>query len=117
MKNRFYAFVNAFNGLIFFFKETVHARIHAFAALVVVLFGLYFQLNSLEWVSVLLCIGLVLSLEAVNSAIEYTVDLASPAYNELAKKAKDVAAAAVLLATIFSVIIAGLIFIPKIVSS
>jgi len=116
MKNRIEAFVNAFNGLILLFKETYHARIHALAVLFVVFFGFWFKLSIAEWVSVILCMALVVSLEAVNSSIEYTVNLASPKYHKLAKKAKDVAAASVLLASIFSVIIAGLIFIPKMFS-
>jgi diacylglycerol kinase len=55
-------------------------------------------------------------LEAVNSAVEYVVDLASPDYHKLAEKAKDMAAGAVLLAAIGSVIIALIIFLPKIIS-
>ena len=110
---RILAFKYAISGVICFFKETVHARIHALATFLVLFFGFYFQLQNLEWVIILLCVALVLSLEAINSAIEYAVDLASPEHHELAKKAKDVAAAAVLMASVFSFIIALLIFIPK----
>lgn len=114
MKKRREAFKNAFRGVRIFINETTHARFHLAATAVVCLASYFYEISPVEWGLVLLCVALVLSLEAVNSALEYVVDLVSPDYNELAKKSKDVAAAAVLIASFFSVVIALLIFIPKI---
>jgi diacylglycerol kinase len=76
------------------------------------LMGWYLEITKTEWILSLFCIALVLSLEAINSAIEYLVDLASPDFHPLAKKSKDIAAAAVLIAAIFALIIGLLIFLP-----
>ena len=113
MRNRVKAFVFAFEGIRTFFQDNYHARVHALAAFVVIALGLYVGLTTTEWMAIVLCIGLVLSMEAVNSAIEYLTDLVSPDHHELAKKTKDVAAAAVLISALISVIIAVIIFVPK----
>ena len=112
IKKRFFAFKVAFQGLLLFFREGAHAKIHFLAAWLVVFLGWFFNISKTEWMVSLLCIALVLSLEAVNSAIEYLVDLASPDFHPLAKKSKDIAAAAVLIAAIFALIIGLLIFLP-----
>ena len=76
--------------------------------------GFYFKVNSLEWIVIILCIGLVLFAELVNTAIETLVDLASPQIHPLAKIAKDVAAASVLVLAIVATVIACFVFIPYI---
>lgn len=83
-------------------------------ALLVVVMGFLFRINYLEWISICLCIALVLSLELINTSIEKTIDLLHPNFNERAGEIKDMAAAAVLVAAIISVIIGLIIFIPKI---
>lgn len=113
VENRIKAFGFAFQGVRTFFKEGIHARIQALAAIIVVLAGVFFEVSFIEWSILLLCVGLVIGLEAMNSAIEYLTDLVSPKHHELAKKTKDVAAASVLIAALFSVIIALFIFVPK----
>tara|TARA_R110001592_G_scaffold138225_1_gene356916 strand:+ start:36741 stop:37115 length:375 start_codon:yes stop_codon:yes gene_type:complete len=112
IKKRIFAFRVAFQGLLLFIKEGAHAKIHLMAAWVVVFMGWFFNITKTEWILSLFCIALVLSLEAINSAIEYLVDLASPDFHPLAKKSKDIAAAAVLIAAIFALIIGLLIFLP-----
>lgn len=114
MKKRVQAFGFALTGLRTFFAESIHARIHLAAAVGVILAGYITGLSPVEWIIIFLCIGLVMALEAVNSAIEYLTDLASPEWHPLAKKTKDVAAGAVLISAMISVIIALIIFIPKI---
>ena len=66
--------------------------------------------------AVALCITLVLSMEAVNTAIEHLTNLVSPDFHPLAGKAKDVAAAAVLLSAMGSVLVAAIIFLPKLIT-
>lgn len=70
-------------------------------------------LSSMEWIVICLCIGLVLSAEAVNSAIEALADRVSPAYDEAIKRTKDLAAGAVLLLAIASAVVGLIIFLPK----
>ncbi|MBS2212566.1 diacylglycerol kinase family protein [Carboxylicivirga mesophila] len=86
------------------------------AAVGVVLLGFYFSLSSLEWVAVLLCIGFVFAMELLNSAIEALADFVSVEHQALIKKAKDMAAAAVLVAALVAFVVGLLIFLPKIIS-
>ena len=73
-----------------------------------------FGVQAHEWLAVIVCIGLVLGLECVNTAFESLVDLASPEMNPLAGKAKDCAAGAALVASLASLFVAAIIFIPYI---
>ncbi|MDU6181008.1 MAG: diacylglycerol kinase family protein, partial [Staphylococcus lugdunensis] len=75
-----------------------------------------FQLNRYEWLFILLSIFLVLTLEALNTAIEFVVDLVTLDYHEFAKYAKDIAAFSVMLVSIFAIITGLIIFIPHIFS-
>ena len=75
--------------------------------------GFVLKLSSYEFVDLILIISLVLILELLNTAIESIVDLVNPEIRAEAKVAKDVSAAAVLIASIGSMLIAGFIFLPK----
>ena len=90
------AFKCAFEGIFATAKERNFKIELCFMTLAIVL-GLVFSISFLEWLCVIICFGLVLGGEVINSAIESVVDLASPEYHELAKKAKDCAAGGVLL--------------------
>ncbi len=116
LKKRAASFRYAFRGLIDLFKSQANARIHGAVALAVVLAGFYFQISRTEWIAVTLCILLVFSLEAMNTAIEYLTDLVSPDFHPLAGKAKDVAAAAVLLAAFGAVLVGLIILLPRVLS-
>ncbi|MCB0738445.1 MAG: diacylglycerol kinase family protein [Bacteroidetes bacterium] len=114
LKRLINSFGYAFNGIGIFFKETRNAKIHALAAVLAILMGWVFHISKFEWLAIIGCIAMVFVAEAFNSAIEYNVDLATQAKDPLAKKAKDVAAAAVLLASIAALIIGLFIFLPRI---
>jgi len=88
-------------------------KIHITAIIAVLFTGWYIQLNSSEWLWIILAIGLVLVAELLNTAIELLVDLVSPEFNVQAGKVKDVAAGAVLVAAVISVCIGAIIFLPK----
>lgn len=92
-----------------------NARIHAVAAVTVTAAGLWLELTATEWAAVVLCIGMVLAAEAVNTAIESICDLVSPGYCEYVRRAKDLAAGAVLLLAAASVCVGLLIFLPKLI--
>ena len=114
LTKRLQSFGFAIKGLKTLFQTQANARIHALAIVVVTAFGFYFKIETWEWCSVVIAFAIVLSTEAMNTAIEFVVDLVSPQYHPLAGKAKDVAAAAVLIAAMGAVMIGAIIFLPKI---
>ena len=81
----------------------------------VLIAGIYFKVSKVEWAILLLTSASVLTLELVNTGIERCVDLVTKEYHDLAKAAKDIAAGAVFIMSIFSVIIGIVIFLPKII--
>ena len=74
------------------------------------------KVSIIEWGILVLVISMVLALEMINTAIERCVDLVTKEYKELAKNAKDIAAGAVLVMSMFSVVIGIIIFLPKIMN-
>ncbi|NDW08087.1 diacylglycerol kinase family protein [Dysgonomonas sp. 520] len=112
-KKRLESFKYAFSGLATLFKEEHNARIHLVFALAAIALGFVFSISVYEWIAILLCVALVFSLEIVNSAIENLADRITKDNDSYIRKAKDLAAAAVLVAAIFSVIIGAIIFLPK----
>jgi diacylglycerol kinase len=109
------SFGYAFKGISIAFKTQHNIWIHSLAIIVVLTAGFIFKLDVLEWGLVVLAIGLVLVSEMINTAIECLVDLVSPDYSEKAGLIKDVAAGAVLVAATISVIIGGIVFLPKMI--
>jgi diacylglycerol kinase len=112
----FKAFINAFSGIKYFFLHERNGKIQCAAAFAAIALSFFFHINISEWVAVLLCIGMVLSLEMLNSAIEKICDIVHSEYDPLIKIVKDVSAAAVLWSAIVSVVIGAIIFIPKIIT-
>ncbi len=113
LRSRVRSFGYAFRGIATLFREQVNARIHLLAVILITGLGLWLGLSASEWCDIVICMALVIMAEAINTALEYLVDLASPEYHVLAGKAKDVAAAAVLLSVIFCAVVWALIFVPK----
>ena len=113
MKKEWRSFLNAFNGIYTVVKEERHFRFHLLAVLVVSAAGWYFKVSAFEWTTLLLCFGFVLVAEAINSAIEALADAVTLEEDPRIKKAKDIAAGAVLIAALFSVGVGLVIFIPK----
>ena len=103
----------AIEGIRTFFKTQHNAWIHLFAALIVLIAGILMNVNLNEWCWLVVSIGLVFITEMINTAVEFLTDLVSPEIHPLAKKVKDVSAAAVVIAAITSFIIGLIIFIPK----
>ncbi len=106
-------FVYAFNGLVVFFRHERNGRIQILLALATVAAGWWLKASALEWILLVVCIGMVLALEMVNSAIEKLCNLVHPTYHPAVKTIKDISAAAVLWAAACSAVIAAIIFLPK----
>ena len=91
-------------------------KIECTIGIIAIVLGLSFGISLAEWLAVIICIGLVLSLEVLNTALEAIVDLAYPHYDERAKRAKDCAAGAVLVASLASLAVGIMLFAPRILS-
>ena len=105
-------FEHAIEGIRTAFREERNMKCHIAALIAVTLLGFFTGLSAMEWALLVFCFGLVIGAEMVNTAIERTVDLAMPHCHPLAKAAKDIAAGAVLVAAMVSVVVGTLIFIP-----
>lgn len=114
MRDRLRSFEYAAKGIRCLLAETPNARIHLSMALAVVGSGFLFRISVTEWCLCILCIALVMMAEGFNSALEYLTDLVSPGLHELAGKTKDVAAGAVLLASLGAALVGLIIFLPKV---
>jgi diacylglycerol kinase len=110
--SRVASFGHALRGLGVLLRQP-NARIHAIAAVGVVALGVWLRISALEWCAVSLAVALVMGAEALNTAMEFTVDLAQPAWHALARDAKDVAAAGVLLCSIGAAAVGCWVFVPK----
>ena len=106
------ALANAGQGVLHGVKNERNVQIDTVFAVLAVALGFIFQISAAQWLAVVICIGLVLALELVNTALEAVVDLASPEYHELARIAKDCAAGACLVASICAFIVGVIIFLP-----
>ena len=113
-KKRMHSFSYAFNGFKILFREEHNSWIHIAAAITVNGLGLWLHFSATEWIAIWLCIGLVFLTELMNTALENLCDHISPEKNEAIGKVKDLAAAAVLVAAITSVIVASFILISRI---
>lgn len=117
MKNKklISSFKYAFTGMWSAYKSERNMKIHIAVAILVILFGVFLQISTYEWIACTVCFAMVIGAEMFNTAIETVVDIAMPKKDERAKKAKDVAAGGVLVFAIGSAIIGSIIFIPKII--
>jgi len=115
IKNSLNSFKYAFNGLLIFFKSQQNAWIHLAFAIGVGILGIYFKITFYEWIAICGAVGLVFTAEIINTAIEFLTDLVSPHHNIQAGKVKDLAAGAVLVASISALLIAVFVFIPKLI--
>jgi diacylglycerol kinase len=114
LQDRFESIKFAFNGLCSLFRNEYNSRIHLLAAIIAFVMGIILKINNIEWSLLVIVIGVVFLSELLNSSLESLADIIKPEWNEQIRRAKDYAAAAVLISAIISVIVGGLIFIPKI---
>lgn len=116
MKKRWQSILFACQGLRDGFLTQPNLRIHLAVAIAVIVVGWMLSISRMEWMVITLTIALVLCAEMLNTALEYLTDLASPDIHPLAAKAKDAAAAAVLITAAAAVLVGMLIFLPKLLS-
>lgn len=100
-------------GILTAFKDEDSIKIQFIVGMIAVGLGFYFNISSMEWIAVTICISGVLGMEVINSAVENLADKITTEQDPLIKKAKDMGAGAVMVMAIASVIVACIIFIPK----
>lgn len=113
-RKRVAAFSYSFNGIYRLFRYEAHAQIHLCVAICVVIAGFLCSISLMEWCLIALCIGMVFATEGFNTAIEKLADEVTVERRPLIGAAKDIAAGAVLLAALSTIVVGLIIFIPKI---
>jgi diacylglycerol kinase len=100
----------ALKGIRSAIQEEPNIRIELAIAFVVICAGIYFQITNAEWLAISLVIGLVLTAEMINTAIEDLVDLVTTEWKPQAGRIKDIAAGATLIASMISITVGILVF-------
>ena len=103
----------AFEGVIHVLRTQRNMRIHFAVATAVLVLAFSYGVTKLELMALLVAISFVLIAEMVNTAIEATIDLATTSFDPLAKMAKDIAAGAVLIASVNAVVVGYLVFADR----
>ncbi|MBJ7882637.1 diacylglycerol kinase family protein [Gelidibacter salicanalis] len=103
----------AFKGAWFLLRTEASIQIQFSIATAVTIAGFYFEISKTEWLFQVAMIGLVMSIEAVNTSIEYIADFIHPEFHANIGRIKDVAAGAVFIASIAAVIVAAIIYYPR----
>jgi len=104
------SFRYAIKGLSKIFYEEQNLRVQSFFGLFALLLAYYFKITQIEWIVLILTISLVVLMEIINSAVERVADILKPRIDEYVKEIKDITAAAVMFASVVSVIIGIIIF-------
>jgi diacylglycerol kinase len=110
--NFFSALKTAILGIRDLFSESRNARIQLFVFMLVLIVGFFVRLTLNEWLWIIGASAAVFALEAVNTSIELLADVYTLEFNEKIKQVKDIAAGAVLIASIFAIIVGAFIFLP-----
>ena len=106
------SFAVAFEGIWAAFKSELHMKIHLFFAIAALVACWFLQVETWGWCVVIICIGMVISAEVLNTALEALCNKVSEEYDPYIKVAKDAAAGAVLVLAIASVVVGLIVFIP-----
>lgn len=114
LQERLNSFKYAINGIRLLFTTQIHGKFHLLVGIFVVAAGFFFDISTTEWCFIVLSIAMVMSAEGFNTAIEKLTDLVSPDYHPLAGQAKDLAAGAVLIFALGTLVIGFIIFLPKV---
>lgn len=112
--NRIKSVGYASKGALLILKTEPSIKIQFIIALIVSAAGFYFDISSNEWAIQLLAIGLVMSIEGINTAIEAMADFVHPEHHNKIGLIKDIAAGAVFIASVFASIVGLIIYLPKI---
>ena len=116
LRQRIRSFFYAGRGIRFMIESQHNAWIHALSTGLIIIAGIYFGITKLEWGLIILAIIAVWTAEALNTAFEFLADVSKPDFHPLVMKAKDIAAAAVLIAAAGALAIGLIILIPYVIA-
>jgi diacylglycerol kinase len=116
IKKRIKSFAYAFAGLKVLFREEHNSWIHATAAVLAIAMGFIFRISPMEWIAIVIVIGMVFSAEIINSSLERTADFVKAERDDRKRDIKDLGAAAVLVCAMSALITGLIIFVPKIIA-
>lgn len=114
LTGRFKGGITAFKGAMYLIKTEASIQVQLSIAIIVTIAGFVYNISSVEWMIQCFMIGLVLSAEGLNTAVEEIADFIHPNFHKKIGVIKDVAAGAVFFAAVVSIIIGILIYYPKI---
>ena len=106
-------FKYAWQGLRYFFDAELKATIHLIAAILAIGLGIFLKITTIEWMMIAFAIAIVFITEIANTAIELLVDMITREQNRIAGITKDLAASAVLVASITALVIGLIVYLPK----
>ncbi|MEG1501250.1 MAG: diacylglycerol kinase family protein [Clostridiales bacterium] len=109
------SFHYAINGIFYAFAKERNMKIHGCIMVLVIILGFYLQIQTTEWLFLIITSGLVIALELINTSIEALVDLVTEEYRHFAAVAKNVAAGAVLFSAFIAIIMGLIIFLPYLI--
>lgn len=115
-KSVFQTVKNSLNGFKWYAMEGKSIIIYLFGLIVEVVMGFVYNINGLEWILIVCILGIILSVELINTAIEATCDAITKEYNPLIKIAKDCGSAATFIIFIVAIILNIIIFYPKVIA-
>ena len=116
IKKRLKSFTYAFAGLKVAFRDEHNMWIHGTATVCVLVAGALLGLSAMEWVAVAIVIGMVISAEVVNSALERTADFVKAERDDRKRDIKDLAAGAVLICAVGAAVVGVIIFLPYLIT-
>ncbi|MFC4634391.1 diacylglycerol kinase [Dokdonia ponticola] len=114
IKGRLKGCIYAFKGGILLLKTEASIQVQFVIAILITIAGFYYDISTTEWMIQTLCIGLVMGIEGLNTAVEEIADFVHPDFHNKIGKIKDIAAGAVGIAALIAVIVAGIIYVPKV---
>ncbi|MEM6516034.1 MAG: diacylglycerol kinase family protein [Bacteroidota bacterium] len=114
--NRLKSVRYAFKGALYLIKTEAAVKVQVACAVLITIAGFYFEISNTEWLIQVVCIGMVIGLEGVNTAIEYLSDFIHPDLHTSIGRIKDISAGAVFIAAVCAFVVALIIYIPKLTS-
>jgi len=112
--NRLNSVGYAFKGVLYLLKTESSIKVQFVIAILVTIAGFYFEISRTEWLIQIVFIGLVMSIEGLNTAVEYVADFIHPEHHQTIGRIKDIAAGAVFIASVAAVIAAIVIYFLKV---
>lgn len=112
--NRLKSVGYAFKGAVYLVKTESSIKIQVCIAVIVTIAGFYFEISKTEWLIQIICIGLIMSLEGMNTAVEHIANFIHPERHTTIGRIKDISAGAVFIAAVSSTIAGLIIYLPKI---